>query len=129
MDNIIDSIHKSNTLSEINSRRIDELKQQHSETLYMLDEIERKMEMLVMQNDFKEINDIKTKKLNEKLEKETKEKTFNWKNFWGAVREFCDNTKWLAISLICIIILGLIISKVTNWSELWKIVSEYFIKQ
>jgi len=129
IDNLVNTMHENNTMGEITSLKIDEVKQQIEDTNNLTDEIKKKLEMLTLQIDFKEMNGYKNKKMNEKLEKKLEKKKINWKDIMDAVKLFFKNSKWLFFILILIIVIILAIMGTIEIKEAWEWAKNLFMPQ
>ena len=126
-DNLINSLHQNNTMSEIVTRKIEDLKIQQCTTFSMLEEIKKKLDMAVLQSDLKEMSNIKAKKLSdkldkqlEKLDKQLEKHKWNWSIFWNTIGKFFDNSKWIFLILGILLLVVLIILKVIRLDEAWE---------
>jgi hypothetical protein len=122
IDSLVNSLHETNTNSTITNHKVDELKELIKITQSSVEEIKKKLEMLVIQSDFKEMLTVKSKKLSDKLDKELEEHKWNWTDFWDTMGKFWDNAKWVVLALVIVIILYLIGTKVINWNDVWNFI-------
>jgi hypothetical protein len=129
IDNLVTTIHEGNTIGEITSLKIDEVKKQIEDTTNLTDEIKKKLEMLTLQIDFREMNNIKNKKLNDKLEKKLDRKKFSWGDFWDALKLFFQNSKWIFFILFIIGLIILIIFEVIKPIDAWNWIKKIFTPQ
>lgn len=129
MDNLINTVRESNTMSEISSLKIDELKEKVEESAVIAEEIKKKIDLIVLQNDWKEMSGVKNKKINDKLNEKLNEKKFSWKDFGDGVKLFFKNSKWVFLTIAIITAIVLIIMGVVKIEEALDWLKHMFIGQ